>query len=39
MIDGPVFRKKIKIVESGVVEESRINATLIIKKAELIDKD
>ena len=38
MIDGPIFRKRIKIVKSHIEEESRNVATLMIEKAELVDK-
>ena len=38
MIDGPIFDKKIKIVESKIREESKIVAELMIKKAKLVGK-
>jgi len=38
MIDGPIFRQKLVIKSSEIIEESRNTATLIIKKAELQDK-
>lgn len=37
MIDGPVFRKRIRIEESEIKEESKCIASLIIKKAKLTD--
>lgn len=39
MINGPIFKKKIKIVKSSIKEESKIVAELIIKKAKLVDKN
>ena len=38
MIDGPIFKKKIKIDDSSVEEESENIAELIIKKAKLVEK-
>ena len=35
MVAGPIFKKKIKITDSEIDEESRIIATLKVKKAEL----
>ncbi|MBN2112097.1 diphthine--ammonia ligase [Candidatus Woesearchaeota archaeon] len=36
MIDGPIFKKAIQITDSEIDEESKIIATLKIKKAELV---
>jgi diphthine-ammonia ligase len=36
MINGPMFNKKIKIVDAKIKEESKIVAELLIKKAKLI---
>lgn len=36
VVDGPIFKKKIKIVEAEIKEESECVAELIIKKAELV---
>jgi diphthamide synthase (EF-2-diphthine--ammonia ligase) len=36
MIDGPIFKKAIRIADYEIDEESRIIATLSIKKAELL---
>lgn len=36
MIDGPIFKKAIKITDSEIDEESEIVATLKIKKAKLV---
>ncbi len=36
MVSGPIFKKRIKIIESEIDEESPILATLKIKKAELV---
>ncbi|MBR9691571.1 diphthine--ammonia ligase [Candidatus Woesearchaeota archaeon] len=38
MIDGPIFKKKIKIEKAEIKEESKIIAELIIKKAKLTNK-
>jgi len=38
VLDGPIFTKRIVIRESTVTEENRNSATLMIKKAELVDK-
>lgn len=38
VIDGPIFKKSLKIIESFIKEESRITAELIIKKAKLVKK-
>lgn len=35
MVDGPIFKKRINIIESSIIEESENVAELIIKKAEL----
>ncbi len=39
MIDGPIFRKSISIIDSEIKEESANVAELIIKKAELKEKN
>lgn len=39
MIDGPIFKKRIEIVESEIEEEGEHVATLLVKKARLIKKD
>ncbi len=39
MIDGPIFKKKIQILDSKIREESENIAELIIKKAGLVDKE
>ena len=39
MTSGPIFNKKIDIIDSEIKEESKIVAELIIKKAKLADKD
>ncbi|MBW2995603.1 diphthine--ammonia ligase [Candidatus Woesearchaeota archaeon] len=36
MVNGPIFKQKIKIKMFEIDEESKINATLIIQKAELV---
>ena len=38
VIDGPIFNKRIKIIEGSIKEESKIMATLVIKRAELVGK-
>lgn len=38
MVNGPIFKEKIEIVDYAVDEESEINATLKIKKAKLVKK-
>ncbi|MBI2129735.1 diphthine--ammonia ligase [Candidatus Woesearchaeota archaeon] len=38
VVDGPIFNKKIEIIDSEIKEESRNTAKLIIKKAELVGK-
>ena len=38
MIDGPIFKKKIKVMESRIEEENKQTATLVIKKARLMRK-
>ncbi len=38
MINGPIFKKRIKITESKIIEESENIAELIIKKAKLVEK-
>jgi len=38
MIDGPIFNKKIEIVDSSIEEESENVAELVIKKAKLVKK-
>ena len=38
VLDGPLFKKKIKIIESEKVMDSKHSGRLIIKKAELIPK-
>ncbi len=38
MIDGPIFKKKIEIIEHEIVEESKNTAHMFIKKALLKDK-
>lgn len=38
VIDGPIFSKRIRITESSIREESKIVATLVIKRAELVGK-
>lgn len=39
VLDAPMFNKKIKITDSEVIEENKNTAKLIIKKAELIEKN
>jgi asparagine synthase (glutamine-hydrolysing) len=36
MVDGPIFKKKIEIKMYEIDEESPINATLVVQKAELV---
>jgi asparagine synthase (glutamine-hydrolysing) len=38
VLDCPLFTKKIKLIDWNLVEESKISAKLIVKKAELINK-
>ncbi|MDO8741476.1 MAG: diphthine--ammonia ligase [Candidatus Woesearchaeota archaeon] len=38
VVDGPIFNRKIKILDYEIKEESRNTAKLIIKKAELVEK-
>jgi len=35
MVDSPIFKKRIDIVDSDIDEESEIVATLVVKKAKL----
>lgn len=39
VLDGPLFAKKIILKKSEILEENKNSATLIIKKAELADKE
>ncbi len=39
VIDGPIFSKKVKILDSEIIEEGKNSARFIVKKAELEDKE
>jgi len=38
VLDGPMFTKRIVIKESGIVEEDENTARLMVREAELVEK-
>ena len=39
VVDGPMFKKKIQIVDAKIISDSQINAKYNIKKAKMMDKN
>lgn len=39
VVDGPIFSKRIKIIDSEIIEEGKNSARFVVKKAELEDKE
>ena len=38
VLDCPLFKKKLQIIDSDILQDSEYSARLIVKKAELVDK-
>ncbi len=39
VLDGPIFKKAIKIEDYDIIEENENTAKMLVKKAKLVDKE